>query len=148
MIELFIIFSVFLCFLASKTKYSKLAIWLLVDFVAIYLFDHIWRASDIPGGVWMLPVKGITLYMLFYYVYLQLKGVSIVLAAMAGVIGIIHIMNPLLGWFTEGNYSEIMIVYCIMQLLAVFSGVSYELVYRHIASSDSGGLDNYGDKGA
>ena len=122
---LFLFLSVWIAVISSDTKYRNISLILVADFCIFLGVDEIWIASSIPGGDWFLPLKGL-LYICFYLIYMSAG--SIYLSVLSGLVALYHFMPVvLIPYGIElTSYTDVMMIYCILQLTGAFIGGIYE----------------------
>jgi len=125
-----VLFAVLIAFIAWKHKrdYFLISMILVADFALFFGFDEIWLHTDyiVLNQDLVFILKGFT-YFAFFYLYLI--GGSSYLAGLSVLAGFYHFTLPIFG---VSGYSEIMTVYCIMQLFGALTGVLHDYVHRHI----------------
>jgi hypothetical protein len=149
---LFPLIAVFSALFLWNSESRAISLLLAGDFVLFFAIEGAWILSDIPGGTWILPFKGIV-YILLFGAYLSvLSRPSLWLAGLSGFIGLVHCANPMLLHYgtglTEGNYGFIMGLYCILQFIVFFGGINYGTIHKYFSDNPWFNHNRHGHKGA
>lgn len=131
---IFVFFAVWLAMIADKTNYRVIALILVADFCVFVGIDELWLASTLPGGDWIMPYKAM-IYIAFAATYAIAR--SNYLSVLSVVIAGYHAVYPILansnGLWLFSDYTQVMTIYCLLQLIGAFIGILYGNFYRHHA---------------